>query len=60
MSGTTSYDEIMDDFSNKPDVRERLIQTSPRHVSDPDLLAAILGSGSRGRPSGNWPTKFST
>jgi len=44
-----SYDRRIESYAIKPDIRERLIQTSPGHISDQDLLAAILGSGSRGK-----------
>ena len=49
MAGTTSYEVKPEAYRVKPDIRERLLQSSPGHISDVDLLAAILGTGSRGR-----------
>lgn len=49
MAGTTSYEERPETYGAKPDIRERLLQSSPGHISDADLLAVILGTGSRGR-----------
>ena len=49
MAGNVSYEDRPGTYSSKPDIRERLLQSSPAQISDADLLAAVLGSGTRGR-----------
>ena len=49
MNGTTNYKERIEAYGSKPDIRERLIRAGAGHISDADLLAAILGSGSRSK-----------
>ncbi len=49
MNETASYDGRAEAYAAKPDIRERILQSSPSHISDADLLAVILGSGTRTR-----------
>lgn len=49
MAESSSYEVRPEVYGTKPDIRERLLQSSPGHISDADLLAVILGTGSRGR-----------
>lgn len=49
MDGIASYEDRIESYGAKPDIRERLIRAGPGHISDVDLLAAILGSGSRSK-----------
>ena len=48
MKGTASYEDRPGSYEAKPDIRERLLGSGPAHISDADLLAVILGNGSRG------------
>ena len=49
MDGTDSYEERIQPYDAKPDIRERLMRLGPGHISDADLLATILGTGSRSK-----------
>jgi len=46
---TTLYENAGGSYTNQPDIRERLARSGTPAVADFELVAAILGTGSRGK-----------
>jgi len=49
MHDATTYERAMDSYNGSPDIRERLISAGTPAIADFELVAAILGTGSRGK-----------
>jgi len=49
MHDATTYERTMDSYNGSPDIRERLVSGGTPAIADFELVAAILGTGSRGK-----------
>lgn len=49
MGENASYERTETDYANAPDIRERMSRSGAHAVADYELVAALLGTGSRGK-----------